>query len=585
MEHSTIRSFIITILFVVLLAFVPFTSAYYSFWGYSCSYGGPGDDRANSIDVNWTEEGYGYIVAGSTNSFGMGQSDLWILRLESTGGVMWARAIGGPGHDYAMSVADLSGEGFAVVGSTDSFGAGRFDVWVIVYSPEGGFHWNLAYGGSKGDYAAAVVNIADSFIVAGSTYSFGAGGSDAWVIKFTKGGHRPLWTYNVFWQKTYGGNSDDRATSIAHLENEGYIVAGDTYSFGAGNSDAWVLKLDTTGAVTWQKTYGGPGNDWATSVQQTQDGGYIVAGYTYSFGAGERDVWLLKLDDTGNVIWQKTYGGPGDDWATSIRETTSKEGYLLSAVNDFSGRNNGDAFILKLDSSGSAGPCFFEGVSTATVSDTTVTGVDTSVVASDTQAQITSGIDVIEYTQTPISANQWCSFTGDTRKLTVGATRKKKGEGAIVSGEGLINCPGTCREDYNKGATVTLYADPSDLSTFLGWKPASLGCEGTDPCQVMMDKKKSVKAVFQGPNKLKVGTTFKNGGTGTVISDDMLIMCPGDCEELYAFDAPVTLTATAGDHAVFIKWTGRPCKDALTNVCTFEMNKNVIVKAVFERTQ
>ena len=97
-----------------------------------------------------------------------------------------------------------------------------------------------------------------------------------------------------------------------------------------------------------------------------------------------------------------------------------------------------------------------------------------------------------------------------------------------------------------------------------------------------MDKKKSVKAVFQGPNKLKVVTTFKNEATGSVTSGDGLINCPGDCEEPYVLNAPVTLTATAGLGSRFVKWTGTPCKDELTNVCTFEMNKNITVKAIFE---
>ena len=99
-----------------------------------------------------------------------------------------------------------------------------------------------------------------------------------------------------------------------------------------------------------------------------------------------------------------------------------------------------------------------------------------------------------------------------------------------------------------------------------------------------MDKKKSVKAIFQGPNKLKVVTTFKNGATGTVTSGDALVNCPGDCEELYILNAPVTLTATDGAGPSFVKWTGKPCKDESTNVCTFNMNKNVTVKAMFEPT-
>ena len=99
-----------------------------------------------------------------------------------------------------------------------------------------------------------------------------------------------------------------------------------------------------------------------------------------------------------------------------------------------------------------------------------------------------------------------------------------------------------------------------------------------------MDKKKSVKAIFQGPNKLKVVTTLKNGATGAVASGDTFINCPGDCEELYTLNAPVTLTATAASGSSFVKWTGKPCKDETTNVCTFTMEKNATVKAIFAPT-
>jgi hypothetical protein len=213
------------------------------------------------------------------------------------------------------------------------------------------------------------------------------------------------------------------------------------------------------------------------------------------------------------------------------------------------------------------------------VSDTTVTGVDTTAVPVDTA--VTGVITTATVNDSSASASQWCPLTDDAQRLKVGTTRKKKGEGTVVSAEGLIACPDTCQQDYNTGLAVTLYANPATLSTFIGWKPASLGCDGTDPCQVTMDKKKSVKAIFQGPNKLKVVTTFKNNATGAVTSGDTFINCPGDCEELYILDAPVTLTANAGADSMFVKWTGKPCKDESTNVCTFEMNKNATVKAIF----
>jgi hypothetical protein len=164
---------------------------------------------------------------------------------------------------------------------------------------------------------------------------------------------------NVQWQKTYGGTYDDYANSIQQTSDGGYIVAGRTYSFGAGYADVWVLKLDASGNVQWQKTYGGTYDDYANSIQQTSDGGYIVAGVTKSFRAGNADVWVLKLDASGNVQWQKIYGyEPGDfipysrnDSANSIQQT-SDGGYIVASYGNFGLYSTVRSEVLKLDASG-----------------------------------------------------------------------------------------------------------------------------------------------------------------------------------------------------------------------------------------
>lgn len=173
----------------------------------------------------------------------------------------------------------------------------------------------------------------------------------------------------------------------------------------------------------------------------------------------------------------------------------------------------------------------------------------------------------------------WCILRSGTSEDR--GYQKKTGDGTITRLDGLVNCPDACEASYASGVTTILSATPSPLSTFLGWKPASLGCIGTDPCEVKMDKKKSVKAVFQGPNKLKVSITSKNGGAGTVIGSQ--INCPTDCEEFYVLGDPINLTAIP-TFGTFLKWAGKPCKDEPTNVCTFEMNKNATVKVLFEGT-
>jgi len=305
------------------------------------SYGGAKDDYAYSIQQ--TSDG-GYIVAGSTRSFGVGWDDIWVLKLNANGDVVWQKIYGGSAYDYANSIQQTSDGGYIVAGSTWSFGAGNYDIWVLKLDANGTVVWQKTYGGSDWDRAYSIQQTSDGgYIVAGETYSFGAG-NNFWVIKLDANG-------TVVWQKTYGGSWNESAKSIQQTSDGGYIVAGWTRSFGVGWDDFWVLKLDANGDVVWQKIYGGPGYDYANSIQQTSDGGYIVAGETYSFGAGGYDFWVLKLNANGDVVWQKTYGGSYDDYAKSIQQT-SDGGYIVAGYTDSFGVGWTDIWVLKLNANG-----------------------------------------------------------------------------------------------------------------------------------------------------------------------------------------------------------------------------------------
>jgi hypothetical protein len=227
------------------------------------------------------------------------------LKLDGSGNVVWQKTYGGTGQDGASAIAPTSDGGYVVAGSTNSFGASD-DVWVLKLDGQGNVVWQKTYGGTSFDAASAIVPTSDGgYVVTAEAVSFwvsGAGASDVWVLKLDGSG-------NVVWQKAYGGTGIDAARAIAPTSDGGYVVAGVTSSFGAGDFDVWVLKLDGQGNVVWQKTYGGAGRDGASAIAPTSDGGYVVAGSTNSFGAGASDVWVLKLDGSGNVVWQKTYGG------------------------------------------------------------------------------------------------------------------------------------------------------------------------------------------------------------------------------------------------------------------------------------
>lgn len=303
------------------------------------TYGGSSDDIPNSMQQ--TTDG-GYILAGRTQSFGTGGFDLWVLKLDASGNRVWQRTFGGSGNfDAAYSVLQAPDGGYLLSGVTDSFGAGSYDFWVIKVDSSGNGVWQKTLGGSAYDCAYASCLTSDGgFVVAGGG-TVGAGMYDVWVIKWDSSG-------SIVWQKAYGGTKDDIAFAVQETAEGGFIVAGRTDSYGAGGTDFWVLKLDASGNRVWQKTYGGSALDWAFAVTQTGDGGYVVAGRTDSFGAGNGDTWILKLDASGNITWQRTYGGSGMDYAYAIGPAVDGS-TLVGGVTASFGAGNYDAMVLKLE--------------------------------------------------------------------------------------------------------------------------------------------------------------------------------------------------------------------------------------------
>ncbi len=328
-------------------------------WQYT--YGGNGDDVAYAVQETSDE---GYVIAGYTYSFGIGESDYWILKLTSEGEIEWQFTYGGIGDDTAYAIQETSDGGYIVAGYTHPFGAPTSDTWILKLTSEGDIEWQHNYGGTGDDKAYSVQETSDGgYIVAGSTQYLGAFDHDFWVLKLTSAGF-------FEWQRIYGGFGDDVAYFIRETSDEGYIVAGDTNSFGVKETELWILKLASFGEVEWQSIYGGIDNDYLNCIQETSDGGYIVTGNTYSFGAGDSDILALKLSSAGDIEWQRAYGGSEEDVAYYIQET-SDEGYIAAGYTDSFGAGGSDFLLLKLFSDGDIDPlCKLVGASDATVQDT-----------------------------------------------------------------------------------------------------------------------------------------------------------------------------------------------------------------------
>jgi hypothetical protein len=256
------------------------------------TYGGTGYDYAQSVVK--TGDG-GYAIAGPTTSFGAGNDDFWLVKTDANGNMQWNKTYGGTGDDWAVSLIQTGDGGYALAGYTSSFGAGWYDFWLVKTNSAGTMQWNKTYGGTNADYGRSVVQTGDGgYALAGYTYSFGAGNADDWLVKTDASG-------NQLWNTTYGGTSEDGAYWVVQTGDGGYALAGFTYSFGAGNRDAWLVKTESNGNMQWNKTYGGTADDEAWKLIQTGDGGYAPVGWTTSFGAGNRDAWLVKTDASGNI--------------------------------------------------------------------------------------------------------------------------------------------------------------------------------------------------------------------------------------------------------------------------------------------
>ncbi len=347
-------------------------------------YEGDGEESAHYIEEVET----GYIVSGTTTSFGSAYTDIWILKLAHDGSVEWETRYGGQKGENGYKILPTADGGYIIGGDTLSYGAGNGDLWLIKINSTGSIEWQKVYGGSSYDYFENLITTSDGgYLLMGITQSFGAGGYDIWLLKIDSSG-------NITWQKTYGSSEYDYGKAIIET-SDGYIVLGHTKA--NGNFDFWVLKIDKDGSVLWQKTYGGSGAEISYDMTATGDG-YILMGFTTSWGVGSYDVWLVAINYTGTIEWQRAYGGPQEDICFSL-DTISSNGIVVGGETSSFGAGYNDIWVLKTNSTGyidfDSEPSAKMTETTATVSgynpvitDTTITGKDTSAVAETTTATV-----------------------------------------------------------------------------------------------------------------------------------------------------------------------------------------------------
>ncbi len=274
-------------------------------------------------DVKQTSDG-GYITVGSNYNYAPNPNIeyLWVIKTDADGDTLWTKIMGNGGDDdVARSVAVTSNGNYIVVGNTGSYAKGAKDAWILKLDMDGDTIWTRTFGGNYNDVAESVIiDEKGNYLVTGYT-ELSYNSKDALLLKYDTDG-------NLLWQKTYGGTNDDWMSGICQANDGSYVLTGTTMSFGADARDLYLIKTEENGDTVWTKTYGGSEDQWGRGIDKLPDGGVIVAGWTGEF-VFSSDILLLKVDAMGNTLWTKTYNYGDWDMANRVIRTING-GFLVT---------------------------------------------------------------------------------------------------------------------------------------------------------------------------------------------------------------------------------------------------------------
>ena len=305
------------------------------------------NDRVNTVIE--LEDG-SLVMAGFSTSNTNSSKDLLIMRTDSEGNIEWQSLYGDTRDEIANSISSASDGGFIIAGEITNENTGNSSCYLLKVNNNGEFEWDRSFGGSLNDQGFFLISANDGgFVITGVTRSQNDSSGDLWLIKVNNTGE-------ILWEKTFGGENFESGRSLQQTSDEGYIIVGQTESFGNGNNDAYLLKTDSQGNEIWSRTYGGSGTDQGRYVVETLDQGYIISGYTDSYGSmGGFNFWLIKTDSNGDLEWQEYYGGSGDDRAFCGMQA-SDGGYAIVGQSNTGGSTGVDILLVKTDDIGNADP-------------------------------------------------------------------------------------------------------------------------------------------------------------------------------------------------------------------------------------
>lgn len=537
-------------------------------------FGGEGGDYF--YQIRGTSDG-GFIAAGMTNSFGSGPEvaagDGWVVKTDGSGYVEWARSYGTYWYwERAYDVRETSDGGFILVAGTNGFTSeGQYGLWIFKLNAYGDIEWQKVYEtpqGSEQDMDGlgmkfSVQEVDDGYVVAGNVWN---GSLDLWLLKLDKTGE-------IQWQRTYGGTDNDFANALWATSDEGYVLAGATRvstddggpelpvegppSRGdetpggmvpvQGHWDVWVLKLQGNGDIQWEKRYGTPYDDYASDIQQTSEGGFILIGTTHStmsawvlkldeagniqwqksYGASDtqhngahghsiketkdggyvftgvlespgsgEDMWLVKLDGLGNVQWERVYGGEGAEASYCVDEIP-EGGYVIagysSSIWSEDADRQADAIFLRVDSKGNIGDCDMVGSAN-------VEPVETHILPVETDSQIgesdAGAYDTLANVTPQEEEEGFSGYICSAYTYMLIVSKAGTGTGQVISEPAGISCGQDCDEPFSPNTSVVVTAIPLAGSTFAGWTGDCSGL-GANQASVTMDSDKECTAIFQ----------------------------------------------------------------------------------------
>ena len=348
------------------------------------SFGGSLYDKAETM-VELRDGGY--VIGGNSQSndhdltVNLGFYDCWVIKLNNSGNLVWKKSFGGSGYDYLKTVIQTPDNGILCIGETNSTNGnvtnyfGQIDFWVIKLNSNGNIEWQKNYGGDSNDMGYSVCLTVDgAYIIAGQSESNveeNHGLMDYWVLKIDNLG-------NIIWKKAYGGSQDDFLKTIKNTSDGGYILTGNSKSsngdvgFNKGLLDVWVVKIDDAGNLQWQNSFGGSQDDFSTSVMEDANGNFVLVGETYSFDNdandnhsfyGFRDFFVIKINSQGQKIWSKCYGGEDNEYARSVCQNNSGEYVIVGETYSITGQptnNHGSADYWLIKTNSSDGSLLWQ---------------------------------------------------------------------------------------------------------------------------------------------------------------------------------------------------------------------------------